>query len=259
MSDGVFTPTQVVDKQANDKIEAMSLTDHDSISGIDEAIAEGVKRGVKVLPGIELSSSSICEIHVLGYNFDYKNADFVDKLKDIKSLRKTRIGKTVQRLHELGVPFNDAKLDFENANLGRVHVARQMVEQGISQSVSEAFYHYLGAGKKAYIEGYRLRPMDAVQIIKQFGGTAVIAHPVFIPKDKLELLVSGLIPYGLDGLECYYSSYNETDTARIVALARKYNLIETAGTDFHDENLYISSCYRCDMLDSRSLKTLELK
>lgn len=257
-SDGVFTPTQVVDMQVADKIEVMALTDHDSIAGIDEAIAEGEKKGIKVIPGIELSSSSVCEIHVLGYNFDYKNPAFVERLDGIKELRKTRIRKTIARLHELGVRLDESKLDFENENLGRVHVARQMVEQGVSPTVSDAFYRYLGAGKKAYIAGYRLRPMEAVSLIKDFGGVAVLAHPVYIAKDKLELLVAGLIPYGLDGLECYYSSHNETDTARFLAMAKKYRLITTAGTDLHDGNLYVSSNYRCDLVDNNSLKKLKL-
>lgn len=257
-SDGVFTPAQVVDMQAADNIEVMSLTDHDSIAGIDEAIAEGERTGIKVIAGIELSSSSVCEIHVLGYNFDYKNPEFGARLNYIKDLRKTRISKTVARLRELGVNFDDTKLDFENGNLGRVHVARQMVEQGISSNVSDAFYRYLGAGKRAYIEGYRLRPMEAVKLIKDFGGVAVLAHPVYIQKDKLELLVAGLVPYGLDGLECYYSSHNETDTARFINMAKKYRLITTAGTDLHDGNMYISQNYRCDLVDNESLKKLGL-
>lgn len=100
--------------------------------------------------------------------------------------------------------------------------------------------------------------MDGVKLIKKYGGVAVVAHPVYIPKDKLELLVAGLVPYGLDGLECYYSTFNETDTKRFLSLAAKYNLITTAGTDLHDANLYVSPTYDCTRVDKRSLKKLGL-
>lgn len=257
-SDGVFAPEEVVKMQADENIEAMSLTDHDSISGIDEAVAAGEKLGLRVLPGIELSSYSNFEIHILGYNFDYKNPSFQQKLDDIKELRRIRIGKTVERLKELNVKLDTSALDFENENLGRVHIARLMVKQGFAASVSEAFYYYLGAGKKAHIAGYRLRPFEAVRFIKDFGGVAVLAHPVYIQKDKLELLISGLAAYGLDGIECYYSSHNETDTKRFLDLAAKYRLIVTNGTDMHDSNLYISPCYVNDKADGKSLKKLNL-
>lgn len=95
-SDGVFTPEEVVKIQRDDGIEAMSLTDHDNVSGIDEAIRAGEKYGLKVLPGIELSCYSVCEIHILGYNFDYKNPDFVQELENVKDLRRQRINKTVE-------------------------------------------------------------------------------------------------------------------------------------------------------------------
>lgn len=147
-SDGVFTPEEVVKIQRDDGIEAMSLTDHDNVSGIDEAIRAGEKYGLKVLPGIELSCYSVCEIHILGYNFDYKNPDFVQELENVKDLRRQRINKTVDKLHALNVPFDDSALDFENANLGRVHVAKEMVKQGLAKTVSDAFYQYLGSGKK---------------------------------------------------------------------------------------------------------------
>ena len=97
-----------------------------------------------------------------------------------------------------------------------------------------------------------------IALIKKYGGVAVVAHPVYIPKDKLELLVAGLVPYGLDGLECYYSTFNETDTKRFLSLAAKYNLITTAGTDLHDANLYVSPTYDCTRVDMRSLKKLGL-
>lgn len=147
-SDGVFTPEEVVKIQRDDGIEAMSLTDHDNVSGIDEAIRAGEKYGLKVLPGIELSCYSVCEIHILGYNFDYKNPDFVQELENVKDLRRQRINKTVDKLHDLNVPFDDSALDFENANLGRVHVAKEMVKQGLAKRCPTPFINTWAPAKK---------------------------------------------------------------------------------------------------------------
>ncbi|UKI52084.1 MAG: PHP domain-containing protein [Clostridium sp.] len=147
-SDGVFTPEEVVKIQRDDGIEAMSLTDHDNVSGIDEAIRAGEKYGLKVLPGIELSCYSVCEIHILGYNFDYKNPDFVQDLENVKDLRRQRINKTVEKLHALNVPFDDSALDFENANLGRIHVAKEMVSKGLQNRCPTPFINTWAPAKK---------------------------------------------------------------------------------------------------------------
>lgn len=199
-SDGVFTPEEVVKIQRDDGIEAMSLTDHDNVSGIDEAIRAGEKYGLKVLPGIELSCYSVCEIHILGYNFDYKNSDFVQDLENVKDLRRQRINKTVEKLHALNVPFDDSALDFENANLGRVHVAKEMVRQGLAKSVSDAFYQYLGSGKKAYIPGYRLRPMDGVKLIKNTAALRLSRTPCISRKTSWNFLSRGWCRTDLTGL-----------------------------------------------------------
>lgn len=257
-SDGVLTPAELVEMQVAEGVEAMSLTDHDSVSGVDEAIEAGKKRGIRVLAGIELSSYSSSEIHILGYSFDYKNPVFVERLESIKQLRRERKLLTIELLNKNGVALDVGNLDFCDGNIGRVHIAREMVKQGFSQSVSDAFYFYLGAGKKAYVEGHRLRPLEAVKLIKDFGGVPVLAHPVFIPWDRLELLIEGLIPYGLAGLECFYSSHNETDTKQFLALAKKHRLITTCGTDYHNEGSYISPSYRNDLADAKSLKKLNL-
>lgn len=257
-SDGVLTPAEIVAMQKSEGIEALSITDHDSIFGVNEGIAEGEKLGVKVLPGIEISSYSQFEIHILGYNFDYQNPAFVQKLGEISELRRTRIKKTIELLQQYGVDLDTTELKDCDGNIGRMHVAKQMVKQGYSLSVSDAFYHYLGAGKQAHVEGCRLRPFEAVKLIKEFNGLAVLAHPVLIPREKLELLITGLKDYGLDGLECYYASHNESETKYFLSLAKRYRMITTCGTDYHDENSYISPDFQNDKVDNYSLSKLKL-
>lgn len=257
-SDGVLTPSEVVKMKNDEKIAAISITDHDSISGVDEAVSEGERLGIKVLPGIELSSYSQFEIHILGYNFEYKSAEFIERLNFIKGLRQERIGKTIKLLFECGVNLDTSKLDFTNHNLGRLHIAKEMVKQGFSSSVNDAFYKYLGNGKQAHIAGYRLLPFEAVKLIKQFKGLAVLAHPMLIPKNRLENLITGLKDYGLDGIECFYSSHNETETKYFLSLAKNHKLITTCGSDYHDDNSYVSSSFENDKVDKLSLTKLKL-
>ncbi|MEG2453760.1 MAG: PHP domain-containing protein [Clostridia bacterium] len=255
-SDGICTPTELVDKQVAEGIEVMSLTDHDSVNGIDEAMERGRERGIKVLSGIELSCYGTFEIHMLGYNIDYKNPAFVEKLDVIRNMRRARVLKTIQCLADNGVVLDTSNLNFDDCNLGRLHIAKQMVKQGYSVSVNEAFNHYLGTDKPAHISGMRARPFEVVQLICQFGGVAVLAHPITIPKNNLELLVARLCDYGLIGIESYYATNNETDTKTFLGLAKKYNLINTCGTDYHDENGYISPSYTNSAVDARSLRRL---
>ena len=138
--------------------------------------------------------------------------------------------------------------------LGYRHYADDLVEKFVEKSIGN------GVGVVRVFDALNdPRNLEtSMKAIKKYGGVAVVAHPVYIPKDKLELLVAGLVPYGLDGLECYYSTFNETDTKRFLNLAAKYNLITTAGTDLHDANLYVSPTYDCTRVDMRSLKKLGL-
>lgn len=257
-SDGLLTPAGVMEKMAADGMEAASLTDHDTVSGTDEAIETGTRLGLKVIPGVELSSYSICEIHVLGYNFDRSDPAFVRSLERIADLRRTRIRLTVSRLREAGVPLDDSVLAAGGFLAGRVHVAREMIRQGFVQSVSEAFNRYLGTGGRACVAGHRITPAEAVTIIKEAGGTAVLAHPAYIPRDRLALLVDGLIPYGLDGIECHCPSSDAAATETCMRLVRRHNLIFTAGSDFHDPEGSAAQDYRRDLMDTRSLRALRL-
>lgn len=256
-SDGVLSPKELVLRQLKEGVGVMSLTDHDCVDGVDEAVQTGRENGIKVLPGIELSSYGAFEIHILGYNFDYKNPEFCNRLGEICQLREERIHKTLEKLKLVGVDISLKSLsEDDTGTVGRLHIAKQMIKQGVVKNVNEAFSSFLGTGKSCHISGYRLRPFEAVQLIKQYGGIAVLAHPKKVLSDKLELLVAGLVPYGLDGLECYYASHTKEDTRKFLSLAKRYNLISTVGNDYHDDNSYVSSEYKNDFLDAQSIKKL---
>lgn len=153
----------------------MAITDHDSVDGLDEGRKEAEKLGIKFVDGIELSTFSTCEIHILGYNIDYKNPDFVQELRAVKDMRKDRNKRIAQKLQTLGI---DIDIDFDSDGVGRMNMARAMVKAGYCKNTNEAFDKYLGVGAKAYCECRRLTPVEAVKLIKS---TADL-HPSRTPK-----------------------------------------------------------------------------
>ena len=232
-SDGSMTPTQIVDWAKRTGLEVIAITDHDSVSGIDEAIKRGKEVGVRVIPGIEISSFSNCEIHILGYNFDYKNPAFLQDLAGIQGMRKERNKAILARLNELGLPLSFTP---DMDGVGRLNMAKEMVERGYVKDVNEAFEKYLGPKGKAYQEIKRTTPMDAVKIIKKHGGIASLAHPKkYLLDKKLDLLVGGLKAHGLDGIEVEYPRYTDYDKSEFRQIAKKYGLIITGGSDFHGD------------------------
>lgn len=232
-SDGSKTPIEVVHWAKNKGLDVMAITDHDSVDGLDEGRKEAEKLGVKFVDGIELSTFSTCEIHVLGYNIDYKNPDFVQELRAVKDMRKDRNKRIAQKLQTLGI---DIDIDFDSDGVGRMNMARAMVKAGYCKDTSEAFDKYLGVGAKAYCECRRLTPVEAVKLIKKYGGFASVAHPKKYLLDKrLELLLGGLKQFGLDGIEINYPSHTEQDKIAFGKLAEKYRLLPTGGSDYHGD------------------------
>lgn len=250
-SDGSLSPAEVVRRAKNKGLDAIAVTDHDTVNGLDEAICEAEKTGVKLVRGIELSSFSNCEIHVLGYNFDYKNPDFVQELRNVKDMRINRNLLIGQKLNDLGIKPD---IDFAADDLGRMNIARQLVKEGYCKDVSSAFEKYLGTGGKAYCNTKRLTPKEAVLFIKKYGGFAAVAHPKkYLTDKRLEMLLSGLKPLGLDGLEVNYPGHGAKDIKELNALCAKYRLLPTGGSDFHDEDKEFDS-----LLNEKTAKALGL-
>ncbi len=233
-SDGAMSPTKIVQWAKKSGIEVMAITDHDTVDGLDEAKDEAKRVGIRFVGGIELSAYSNTEIHVLGYNVDYKNPSFIDELEGVQNYRIQRNIRIGQRLKELGIALD---FDFEAKGIGRMNIARQMVKQGFCDDVNVAFAKYLGTNGKAYFATRRVTPIEAVKLIKKYGGFASLAHPKkFLQDGRLEMLISGLKPLGLDGLEVNYPGHSEQDIKALVNFCKKYNLLPTGGSDFHGED-----------------------
>ncbi len=251
-SDGRLTPVELVDWAKSKGLELISITDHDTVDGLEDGMRRAKELGVGFVKGIELSAYSICDVHVLGYNFD-TCVEFFEELEAVKGLRKERNIKIGQKLSSLGVKLD---IDFSSNGLGRMNIAREMVAEGYVKDIGEAFDKYLATGAKAYVESKRITPIAAVKLIKKYGGFASVAHPKkFLTEKRLELIISGLKPYGLDGLEVYYPGHSQADVTELARIAKKYRLTPTGGSDFHgDEDKNFSVWF-----DSSILKALNVR
>lgn len=249
-SDGKQTPAQVAEWAFNSKIEVFSVTDHDSVSGLEEAEAEADRLGIKFVRGIEISTISYCEVHVLGYNIDYKDPEFVRELERIKDMRRARNAEIGKKLKAYGVMPD---MDFEAQGVGRMNIAREMVNAGYVKDVSEAFDRYLGLGAKAYCTPKRISPKQAVELIVNYGGFASLAHSKRYLNDKrLDKLLGELVPVGLRGLEVNYPGHSDADITALKAMCKRYGLLPTGGSDYHgDEDKKFTF-----ELDYRSAKAL---
>lgn len=236
-SDGSMTPAEVVREAKKAGLAAIALSDHDTVDGLPEAIAEGEKIGVEVIPAIEFSVQSKTETHILGYFIDYNNPHLKQIIKEVVDLRIERNHVTTQRLNELGfdITIEEVRALAPNNFVGRAHFARVLMDKGYTQSVKEGFEKYMSVGKYAYCEKQRLTARDAVELIAECGGISFLAHPHLtkLPDDELKEFLAELKSYGLCGIEGYYTDYTPEMQAKYHALAEEMGLMISGGTDFH--------------------------
>jgi 3',5'-nucleoside bisphosphate phosphatase len=234
-SDGRLTPSQLIDLAETRGLQIVSVTDHDSVGGIDEAILKASKKDhITVIPGVEINTDlATGELHVLGYFIDHKNADFIGSLEKIRSSRVIRAKKMVENLNDLGmgIEWNTVSELARGESVCRPHIAQAMLNKGYVKSEREAFDKYIGRSGPAYVEREKIKPEEAVIMIKKAGGLPVLAHPADIP--DLDDMILNLMQAGLLGIEVYYAQYNSSTISKLAALANKYGLFMTGGTDYH--------------------------
>jgi 3',5'-nucleoside bisphosphate phosphatase len=234
-SDGRLTPTELVELAARNGVGRMALTDHDTTSGVAEAIAAGRRLGVEVIPGIELSADAQGgDVHMLGLFLEYEDAEFQ---RQVAWLREGRVGRAMQmveRLAELGAPiaWERVKQLAGEASVGRPHVAQALLEAGHVRTIPEAFDRFLRNGGPAYVERERFDAAASVALLHAVGGLAVLAHPI-VPDRSVEGLIPELVAAGLDGVECYYQGYGAETVERLVSQTRAHGLVPTGGSDYH--------------------------
>jgi 3',5'-nucleoside bisphosphate phosphatase len=244
-SDGTLAPAEVVRLARRNDLSALSLTDHDTIGGIEEAAAEAAKLGIDFLPGIEIS----CEfdtgtMHLLGYGVEPGSEILRDLTRRLLAARDDRNPRIIRRLNELGLAITMAEVEAEaggaaGAVVGRPHIAAILVRKGYVNSIKQAFDVYLGVGAAAYFDKERIPPREAFDLIHRSGGLPVLAHPVQLRTGndaQLERIIKDCKDMGLVGLEVMHSDHNADLVDKYSALAEKFGLLKTGGSDFHGTN-----------------------
>lgn len=240
-SDGTYTVKELVEYAKEKGLYAIALTDHDTVSGVKEAVMEGKMCGVKIIPGIEVSTGyGTGELHILGLNIDYESEVFDEFIASCRESREERNRRMAAKLCELGmqVSYEDLKALYPSATVTRAHFARYLQEKGYVGSRNEAFDRYLGDGKPAYVTRERISPKDAIDMIKRAGGHPVLAHPLLyrMGKDRLESLFDYLKGLGLEGIEGLYALNTKSDDENLKKMAENHGLYITGGSDFHGSN-----------------------
>lgn len=236
-SDGSLTPYELVKYASQKGLCAVSITDHDTISGIDEARKAGKEFDVEVISGLEISVDYETEMHILGY-FIQTSSLFEEKLKELRLRRNSRNNKIINKLQQLGLDISilDIESEAHGESIGRPHIANVMMKKNYVKNINEAFEKYLGEGGLAYFPRERITINEGIELIKSAGGIPVLAHPRYLRQEKIEEIVAEMKEMGLQGLEVYYSMNKKGETKRFRKIAQKYGLVATGGTDFHGKN-----------------------
>lgn len=245
-SDGTCTPAELVDLAIKNDLVAFALTDHDTVEGISDALKAAKDKHIHVIPGVELSCEYVVsptqkkEIHILGYNFDWKQPELLEVLEKVAQERDDRNRKMCENLHRDGYPIDYESLvsRFGNAILTRAHFARFLLEKGAIPSIDSAFKKILAQDGPYFVMRKYLTPKKGIELIKNAGGLPVLAHPLLykMSVSQLHSLLEELKGYGLRGIEAMYSRNRGNDEAFVRKLANEYDLFITGGTDFHGAN-----------------------
>ncbi len=234
ISDGLSTPSQVVDAAVERGLNGIAITDHDSVEGINAALNRGrLYDEFYVIPGIEFSCVYLDkEVHLLGYFFDYKSPAVVSTTKKLRNGRVTRGKKIIKKLNSLGIniKLEDVMKHAKKNYIGRPHIGRALIDKNYVTSMEEAFTKYLDRGKPGYIESYKLQIEEVIKLIHNEGGIVVLAHPGLM-RDKR--IINYCIKAGIDGIEVIHPKHSNQDVLELLEITKKFNLIKTGGSDWH--------------------------
>lgn len=232
-SDGTWTPEELVLQAQKSGLSCIAVTDHDTVEGCARAAEACAAVKMEFIPGAELTAEhEDTELHVLGYFLDTQNQKLLSEIAKFQAVRQNRIHEMVARVNELGVPLK-AESVFELANCrspGRPHVARAMAKAGFVKNLDEAFERFLKKGRPAWVPKSKISAMEAIELVHQAGGLAVMAHPGL---NRTDNIIPALVAAGLDGIECFHTKHSTAMSERYLEIADKYNLLVTGGSDCH--------------------------
>lgn len=244
-SDGVLTPTQLIEQASENNIGTIAITDHDTVNGIAEGMKAAEKFNVMLIPGIEISTKADSfdeEIHLVGLFINPQNPELLHELELLKTFREKRNRKIIERLKEIGIEIpEELLLNMSSrpktiATLGKPDFAKALYKIGAVKHEAEAFGKFLNdKNGLAGVQKERIELGDAISLIHKAGGLAILAHPFHITKNYTELytLVEKYAGQGLDGMEVYYNNYNRKQIKNLKKLAEHFGLLKSGGSDFH--------------------------
>jgi len=238
-SDGVMTPSEIVNYAKNKGLQAIAITDHDTIEGLKEGISEGERIGLEVIPGIEISAEhSPGSMHLLGFLIDVNHPILKERLEYLQRARAERNPRMAEKLNKLGIniTFDEVLKVSGGGQVGRPHFAQVLIEKGYVRSFQEAFDRFLKKGAPAYVEKMRFSAEESIHFINEANGVAVLAHPNTLQLNgysELENLILRLVKKGLRGIEAYYPEHSALEVAQYKTLAERHGLLVTGGTDYH--------------------------
>ena len=232
-SDGTFTPEELVERAAKLGFTAIALTDHDTVEGCERAAGACAAAGLDFISGTELTAEhGEVEVHILAYYVNTQDQPLLSRIGGFQAVRQDRIREMVAALNQLGIPLQ-AETVFALANCkspGRPHVARALVKEKLVGNLDEAFERYLKKGRPAWVPKTKMSALEAVELIHQAGGLAVMAHPGL---NRTDDVIPFLVAAGLDGIECFHTKHSTTMTERYLEFAERYRLLVTGGSDCH--------------------------
>ena len=244
-SDGTFSPEQLIRLAVENSLSAVAITDHDTVDAIKIAQESANSENLKLIPGVELSLDADLppngHLHMLGLFIDHENKQLVERLDYLRSKRIDRVYGILEKLNELDFPLStdDLHLDDTQISIGRPHIARIMANYGYVTSIREAFDLYLADGKPAFVEKEKSSVKDAIDIIHNSGGLAIMAHPISLAYTDLDdygKYITNLIHAGMDGIEVYSTFHPPEFITYLEKLVKDLSICVSGGSDFHGAN-----------------------
>lgn len=233
-SDGELTPAELLAKARAAGMEAMAVTDHDTVAGLAEAEEAARAAGIELVPGIELSAFlDGREVHILGHFIDRGSEKLVVMGARLRAERRLRIERMLDRLrpHGIVLSITDVAAVAGSDNLGRPHLARAMVARSYARTVREAFRFWLGAGRPGFVERYRIDVADAIALVRAAGGAATVAHPYGSKLGRDD--IARLKELGIAGVEVFHPDHDGGARRDLMKVAGELDLVPTAGSDYH--------------------------
>lgn len=235
-SDGTYSPEELTEHGGRHGFSCLALTDHDTVEGCARMATACQAAGIEFIAATELTAEFRgTELHVIGYGIDIGHARLLSEMKRFQDVRQNRIKEMVERLNRMNVPLREETVSqIANCNSpGRPHIARALIQINVCRTLDEAFERFLKKGRPAWVPKFKVSAPEAMALIHEAGGLAVLAHPGLVHHDSL---IPELVEAGMDGIECYHTKHPTSVVEHYLEIADQHKLLVTGGSDCHGMN-----------------------